>query len=439
MVIKDTTVEESDSFAPFARQRLIEWWDQQRLAEASILVVGAGALGNEVLKNLALVGAGNIYIVDFDVVEPSNLSRSVLFRTSDAGQRRKAEVAAERVAQLHPYDAARVAYFHGDLVWDFGAGVYRAFDVVLGCLDNVEARRCVNMNCWKAGTPWIDGAINKLSGSVGFYNAQENLACYECGVTDKLRELANQRYSCMGGVVRTHITAGSEPTTQTTSAIIAAIQVQEAIKICHGLDIPGGRKLYYNGLLHNFDAQEPSVTTITDLVYNPSCFCHMEDRFENVVVADMTNQSTVRDLLAFGRSELGLAEPLLTFGTFHPAAQGRRFISEALCQTCDYAVRLERPAHHVLDRDVICPNCAFTCPLCGYESRSDPTCPNCNVVDRPEMRLIAIYQVEEHSPYVDYTLATLGIPNLDIITLADDSQKRYVQIGNDLGLVFTCV
>lgn len=55
--------------------RLIGWWDQQRLARARVLVVGAGALGNEVLKNLALLGVGRIYIVDFDQVEMSNLSR----------------------------------------------------------------------------------------------------------------------------------------------------------------------------------------------------------------------------------------------------------------------------------------------------------------------------------------------------------------------------
>jgi adenylyltransferase/sulfurtransferase len=439
MIIEDMGTEGHDSFAPFARQQLIEWWDQRRLAEARVLVVGAGALGNEVLKNLALVGVGNISIVDFDVVEPSNLSRAVLFRSSDAGQRSKAEVAAERVAQLHPYSAARVAYFHGDLVWDLGAGVYRAFDVVLGCLDNVEARRCVNLNCWKAQKPWIDGAINKLSGSVAFYNAQPDLACYECGVSDQLRKLANQRYSCMSGVVRSRIVAGHEPTTQTTSAIVAAIQTQEAVKICHGLDVPGGRKLHYNGLLHNFDPAEPSVTTITDLTLNPTCFCHLEERFGQVAVADLTNQATVDDLLSFGQRELGLTAPRLLFGTFHPAAQGRRFVIGAECQTCGYQIVLERPAHQVHDRDVVCPTCMFSCPHCGYESRGEPTCPECRVVDRPEMRLNQIYGVEHESPYASYSLAALGIPNLDIVTLVDGAHKRDVQIGDRLDLVFTSV
>jgi len=78
----------------YSRLRLIPWWRQERLASARVLVVGAGALGNEVVKNLALLGVGTTFLIDLDEVEPSNLSRSVLFRARDGG-RAKAEVAAE--------------------------------------------------------------------------------------------------------------------------------------------------------------------------------------------------------------------------------------------------------------------------------------------------------------------------------------------------------
>ena len=69
----------------FHRFGLIEWWDQRRLSEAKILVVGAGALGNEIVKNLALLGIGNIVIADMDRIENSNLSRSILYREGDSG------------------------------------------------------------------------------------------------------------------------------------------------------------------------------------------------------------------------------------------------------------------------------------------------------------------------------------------------------------------
>src|SRR5439155_1409068 len=68
-----------------ARFKLIGWWDQNRLAAARVLVIGAGALGNEIIKNLALLGVGHVLIADMDRVENSNLSRSVLYREHDNG------------------------------------------------------------------------------------------------------------------------------------------------------------------------------------------------------------------------------------------------------------------------------------------------------------------------------------------------------------------
>ena len=70
----------------FARFSQIGWWNQELLTRARVLVIGAGALGNEVVKNLALLGVGNLVIADMDTIELSNLSRSVLFRAEDEGK-----------------------------------------------------------------------------------------------------------------------------------------------------------------------------------------------------------------------------------------------------------------------------------------------------------------------------------------------------------------
>ena len=81
--VEDTIAEQDDRFHRF---KLISWWDQDRLKNAKVLVIGAGALGNELLKNLSLLGVGNVIVADMDRIENSNLSRSVLYRAKDNGQ-----------------------------------------------------------------------------------------------------------------------------------------------------------------------------------------------------------------------------------------------------------------------------------------------------------------------------------------------------------------
>ncbi len=78
------TIQNSELYEDrFSRLRLIPWWDQAKIAAYKVLVVGAGALGNEILKNLAVLGFRRVVIVDLDRIDESNLSRSVLYRAAD--------------------------------------------------------------------------------------------------------------------------------------------------------------------------------------------------------------------------------------------------------------------------------------------------------------------------------------------------------------------
>jgi adenylyltransferase/sulfurtransferase len=127
-------------------------WSAEMLAKAKVMVIGAGAIGNEVLKNLALLGLGHIWVVDYDTIEYSNLSRSILFREEDCKEERyKAEVIAERLEAIHP--GIKVYPVVGDLRQDVGLGLIREMDVVIGCLDNLLARRELSRRCSKAGKP----------------------------------------------------------------------------------------------------------------------------------------------------------------------------------------------------------------------------------------------------------------------------------------------
>ena len=125
----------------YARQTLLQGWDQARLKEARVLVFGAGALGNEVVKLLVLVGVGLVTVVDFDVVAPSNLARCVFFRDEDVGQN-KAVVVANRAHKLN--SEVRVVPIAGNLAYELGKGYIRTYDIALGCVDNLEARWEIN-------------------------------------------------------------------------------------------------------------------------------------------------------------------------------------------------------------------------------------------------------------------------------------------------------
>ena len=203
--------------------RLMSWWRQDRVEAARVMVVGAGALGNEVLKNLALMGIGHLFIVDRDEIEAANLSRSVLFRERDEG-RRKVEVAAAQVRDLNP--TVRTAALHGDVTADVGLGVFRRMDVVVGCLDSRYARLAVNNACWLVGVPWVDGAIQELFGEVRVFSPGGG-ACYACTLTDLDWRILREAQPCKGIAIG-NILEGKVPTTPTISSIIAGIQSQEA-------------------------------------------------------------------------------------------------------------------------------------------------------------------------------------------------------------------
>ena len=209
----------------FARLEAIEWWDQPLVARSRVLVVGAGALGNEVIKNLALLGVGEVVVVDMDRIESSNLSRSVLFREGDEGKA-KAECAARAASRIFP--GARVRPIVGNVLADVGLGFFRRADVVIGALDNREARVFVNSACARVGRPWIDGGIEVLRGIVrGF--APPRTACYECTMSQVDWDLLNKRRSCSLLARRAAEQRGT-PTTPTTASVIGALQAQEFIK-----------------------------------------------------------------------------------------------------------------------------------------------------------------------------------------------------------------
>jgi molybdopterin/thiamine biosynthesis adenylyltransferase len=142
----------------YARQQLIEGFDQEIISNGCIMIVGVGALGCEIAKDFALMGIGKLILVDLDTIETSNLSRQMLFKPGDEG-RPKAEVAAERLKELNPYLKTD---FYFEKLQKLPMSVFQEADVVIAALDNFNARLDLNKICLRMKKPMVEG------GTVGF-------------------------------------------------------------------------------------------------------------------------------------------------------------------------------------------------------------------------------------------------------------------------------
>ncbi|MCW8132550.1 MAG: ThiF family adenylyltransferase [Planctomycetota bacterium] len=358
-----------DDDGRFSRFELISWWDQPRLQRSKVLVIGAGALGNELIKNSALIGIGNLLVADMDLIERSNLTRAPLYREEDRGQY-KAEVACRAAKTIYP--EMKTQPFVGNVVHDLGLGVYFWADVILGGLDNREARVAINAASLFAGKTWIDGAIEVLNGVARVF-APGDGACYECTMSDVDWKLLESRRSC-ALLTREQIQEGKVPTTPTTSSIVAAFQMQEAIKHLHGMETIAGKGFVFNGL-----ACDTYIVTYTR---KPDCFAH--DRFERLEpLGAGVKDITLGELLARARKELG-PEAVLSLA--------RDLVTALACPSC----QTSEPCFRVL----------------GKVTEKEGRCPKCGEMRAPETTTTLGLEPGHESA----SMADLGIPPYDVIT-----------------------
>ena len=421
---------------------LLSWFETQRVKEAHVMVVGAGALGNEVLKNLALFGVGHIVIVDFDTIEYSNLTRSVLFRPEDADKGLyKAEVAARRIKEINP--AIHVQTVCGDLATGTGLGLYRKMDVIIGCLDSLEARIMLNRICFRAGKSWIDGGIGDLEGQVTVYQPGEN--CYECNLTDDERRDVSGRMPC-AGIVKMNEEAGRTATTPVSASIIAAVQVQEAMKLLHPEAIEAGKFSPLTGKLFAYEGAHPSVSIFEFAPNDKDCIAH--EFWDPVIqLPGLSADTTVAEALGgmqLRRGESGfatgnvassgkVASPVEITSPVEMATPGNMATPQG---NCDFAGKIPPIEIHLR-------NNKFVDRIVSRESnkRFYPMLPASQIPDyimsSEELRDIQLsegfYQhdfenINDTFPYPQLTLRQIGIPDMDVIPVSTPQGLFYVEL-----------
>src|SRR5918911_2439578 len=194
---------------------------QRRLKAASVLMIGTGGLGAPVGMYLAAAGVGRIGIVDFDVVEESNLQRQVIHGTKDLG-RRKIESARDRLRDINPH--IEIETHETRLTSQNAMRLFRNYDIVVDGTDNFPTRYLVNDACVLSGKPNVYGSIFRFEGQASVFWAEKG-ACYRClypeppppGLVPSCAE---------GGVL------GVLP------GLVGVIQATEAIKLVTGIGEP---------------------------------------------------------------------------------------------------------------------------------------------------------------------------------------------------------
>jgi molybdopterin/thiamine biosynthesis adenylyltransferase/rhodanese-related sulfurtransferase len=221
---------------------------QQKLKAAKVLVVGTGGLGSPVLLYLTAAGVGTLGLVDFDVVDESNLQRQILFDVDVLGES-KTKAAAKRLSGLNPY--LKIDIYETRLTSKNALEIIGNYDLVIDGSDNFQTRYLVNDACVILSKPNVYGSIFRFEGQASVFN-YENGPCYRCLYPEP--PLPGLVPSCEeGGVL------GVLP------GIIGCIQANEAIKIITGIGTTlNGRFLFYDALDLKFEE--------ISLKRNPECF-----------------------------------------------------------------------------------------------------------------------------------------------------------------------
>ncbi|MFJ6775826.1 adenylyltransferase/sulfurtransferase MoeZ [Kitasatospora sp. NPDC091257] len=258
---------------------------QKRLKNAKVLCVGAGGLGSPALLYLAAAGVGTLGIVEFDVVDESNLQRQVIHGQSDIG-RSKAESARDSVKEINPY--VDVVLHEERLDNSNVMEIFSGYDLIVDGTDNFATRYLVNDAAVLLGKPYVWGSIYRFDGQASVFWAEHG-PCYRCLYPEA--PPAGMVPSCAEGGVLGVLCAS-----------IGSIQVNEAIKLLTGIGDPlVGRLVIYDALEMNYRqvkvrkdpncavcGENPTVTELID--YEAFCGVVSEEAQAAAAGSTITSQ-----------------------------------------------------------------------------------------------------------------------------------------------------
>jgi len=260
--------------------------------------------------------------------------------------------------------------------------------VIIGCLDNREARLAINRFCYWMNKPWVDGAIQELLGLVRVFVPGKG-ACYECTLTEQAIRDLSMRYSCPL-LARQNILLGKVPTTPTIASIIGGMQSQEALKLINGMPVEPGKVIHYNGMVNDMHT--------TAYVAREDCESHWTYG-EITELPARAERTTLDEMLRIARADLG-PDAVIELD--------QELITSLKCSTCNTFEQVLKPLSAV-----------------SFEAGHCPTCGNLR-----ETELTHVITGEEK--FLDRSLANVGVPPLHILRANNGQEYRFYELTGDL-------
>lgn len=408
----------------FARQNMIISPNTAELIKnIKILVVGVGAGGNEVLKNLLLMGFGHLTIVDFDHVEDSNLSRTTLFRKEDIGKS-KSLVAAERLKEMALHDNPEIVGLHGNLITDFGKGLFVEHDIVICCVDTQKCRAYINDMCVLTKTPFFEMGFSGYDVDICFFAPEGTMTQQDGTVIEKLppndgkfpkmngtfpvclREeigfgnFDEKRNSCSGYKVK-DTNLSKIPTIQISAGMAGVLVATELIKYLDGIESIKNKMLLYFGKTYS--------TMICNYTRNPKCTIHDEEF--NLLELSVKKTSTIRDVLS------ALEEK---FKTCVMLQLPEDFIISNRCHICGRTIEINKRKSEVWNEERWCAECR--------ENHSDYE----HMIEYSSDTVFVPHEITSNtdSKFLDFCIFKVGVPYNDILNccVVDGKEVRFYNV-----------
>ncbi|MDR2511731.1 MAG: ThiF family adenylyltransferase [Bacteroidales bacterium] len=318
------------------QERVIGKEAGDKIKNTKILVIGAGAGGNEVLKNLALMGFGNFTIVDFDPIEDSNLSRTTLFSKGDIGKS-KAEIAAKALQQISLHESPKIQGINAK-IQDVGKQIFLDNDLVICCVDTMDARAYINDWCVRLKKPLFEMGFERFTVQISFFpNEQPTDACLREVIG--FGDFTGTRQSCsklkMVDKELAHI-----PTIQVAAALAGVLVATEIIMFLKDESRLQNKVLQYAADYHR----------ILEIEYPQSEKCHLHESINyQKFKSDLNNKNTFKDLLTELKNK---------FNADFYINWNEEFIYSMECESCNKAMIIKKFKSDVYDKDRWCPECA---------------------------------------------------------------------------------